>query len=496
MDRDGSHYKSEKQQYLPYFHHGPSGVGGRVHEMATTPLFSLKAKHIAEQDHAEGNEAKADNEGAVFPQYGLLGFNMSNRPNTDAHEPIMLNTNAPNSTFICGSQGSGKSYTLATMLETLICPELTPGRAGNPVAAVVFHYDLESSGSVAEAAHLASLGIKVNVLVAKSSQHRLRTAYSKALKNPENLSIKPLELRSRDLSVDRMNKLMAFAESEGKIPLYMDVILQVLRQMANENDQGKPFSYKTFRRLLATASERFTPQQSNPMNLRLSLLESFMVSDPVRNNDQSKVLDPQPGTLTIVDLSDPFVDAATVCVLFDICLSLVKENMPSCGLVIALDEAHKYLSSTVAATNFTDRLLATIREQRHNATRVIIATQEPTLSEKLLDLCSVSIVHRFTSPAWFNTIKEHIGGASSLLATPEEQKKLMEEIVCLGTGESLVFSPSSYLCVEDGAARKLTSGMVRMKTRQRVGEDGGQSKMSRAADGVDGIVGGMADASL
>lgn len=92
MDSDGSHYESEKQQYLPYFYHGSSGVGGGHHEMATPP------------------------------QYGLLVFNMDDHPNIDAHEPIMLITNAPNSTFICGSQGSGKSYTLATILETLICP--------------------------------------------------------------------------------------------------------------------------------------------------------------------------------------------------------------------------------------------------------------------------------------------------------------------------------------------------------------------------------------
>lgn len=119
----------------------------------------------------------------------------------------------------------------------------------------------------------------------------------------------------------------------------------------------------------------------------------------------------QPGTLTIVDLSDPFLDDATVCMLFDICLGIAREERPSCGLVIALDEAHKYMNQLPAAANFTDRLLTTVREQRHIGTRIVISTQQPTISEKLLDLCSVSIVHQFKSPAWFQAIPAYLGAA-------------------------------------------------------------------------------------
>lgn len=492
-------YDDEKEQYLTYYQDYSHDSSAKHHEIATTPLFSLKAKHVlegskaadSEEEHSEPKDAVSGH-AVILPQYGLLGFAVHEQPDTETYEPIMLNTNAPNSTFICGSQGSGKSYTLSAMLESLVRPANVPGKPGNPVAGMVFHYDLESSGLVAEAAHLASLGIKVDVLVPKSNERKLRQAYTAQLKNSKNLSIRALELRSSDLSVERMNKLMAFSESEGKVPLYMDVILQILRKMAIENVEDKPFSYHRFRSLLTEASANFTPQQSNPMKLRLQLLESFMVSNPTRNSNQTKLFDLEPGTLTIVDLSDPFVDSATVCVLFDICLSLIKEKTPSSGLVVALDEAHKYLNATVAAGNFTERLLTTVREQRHNSTRVIIATQEPTLSEKLLDLCSVSIIHRFSSAAWFETIKEHIGGASSLLVSEEEQKQLMEDIVCLNTGESIVFSPSSYLCVKDGRPRRLAWGSVRMKTRLRIGHDGGQSKMARGVDDVAGIAEGVA----
>lgn len=292
-----------------------------------------------------------------------------------------------------------------------------------------------------------------------------------------------------------MNRLMAFSESDGKVPLYMEVIQRILREMAIEG-QGGAFSYPIFRKKLDAASQNFTPAQTQTMNQRLSLLESFMVSNARYSKDSTSTLNPEPGTLTIIDLSDPFVDASTVCVLFDICLSLIKEKPPPSGLVVALDEAHKYMNKSLAADHFTERLLTTIREQRHNSTRVIIATQEPTLSEKLLDLSSVSIVHRFTSPAWFDAIRGHLGGASAWHAEREEQKGLMEGIVELNTGESFVFSPSSYLCVENGKARKLGSGIVKMKTRLRQGEDGGKSKMAGGAGDVEAVAEALEDIDL
>ena len=48
-----------------------------------------------------------------------------------------------------------------------------------------------------------------------------------------------------------------------------------------------------------------------------------------------------PGSLTIVDLSCPFVDDSAACALFTICLELFLENRGDVGRVVALDEAHK-----------------------------------------------------------------------------------------------------------------------------------------------------------
>ncbi|KAK3616130.1 hypothetical protein LTR56_026155 [Elasticomyces elasticus] len=189
----------------------------------------------------------------------------------------------------------------------------------------------------------------------------------------------------------------------------------------------------------------------------------------------------QPGTLTIIDLTDPFVDASTACILLDLYLGLITAGQylgSSSGLVVALNEAHKFLNKSPATDEFTEQILATIRMQRHCAARVIVATQKPTISERLLDLCSMSIVHRFTSPAWFTALKDHLGGASALTTSAEEQRAMFERIVNLPVGESLVFSPASYVCMQQDVPGKLGSGVMRLKTRLRRGGDAGESMLS------------------
>lgn len=49
----------------------------------------------------------------------------------------------------------------------------------------------------------------------------------------------------------------------------------------------------------------------------------------------------EPGSLTIVDLSCPFVDESTACAMFNICLALFLEDRQKAGRIVVLDEAHK-----------------------------------------------------------------------------------------------------------------------------------------------------------
>jgi hypothetical protein len=230
------------------------------------------------------------------------------------------------------------------------------------------------------------------------------------------VTIEPLSIREQDLTTKRMMDLMAVKKGEA-MPLYMHVVNRVLRDLRLRQQQtGESFDYRAFKALLDR--EDLTDGQRVPLSQRLETLESFMAPPQGAGATQKKKKAAAPaakptkppgndwtsraGQLTIVDLSCPCVTPEGACSLFNICLSLfLEQDARRVGRIVALDEAHKYMNESGEASALTEQLLATIRLQRHLGARVIISTQEPTVSPRLLDLCSVTIVHRFTSPGQY-----------------------------------------------------------------------------------------------
>jgi hypothetical protein len=196
-----------------------------------------------------------------------------------------------------------------------------------------------------------------------------------------------------------------------------------------------------------------------------------------------------PGELVIVDLTDPVVDVDAACVLFDTCLSLFLAQT-ACGKIITLDEAHNYLlKGNAAAEQFTDKLLKSIREQRHIGTRIVIATQEPTLDTSLLDLCSITMVHRCSSPAWFEDLKKHVVGiylnqtgksdGEVDMGVNSRDRELMSKIVGLQLGESFLFCPTAVIGIgKAGEVTKMVERFVKFRTRKRITADGGRTKVA------------------
>ena len=115
--------------------------------------------------------------------------------------------------------------------------------------------------------------------------------------------------------------------------------------------KGKPgINYDEFTRQLD--AQQLTKDQKGPLSLRLALLESFMASKQKASPKKSKAWSFEPGTLTIVDLSCPFVDESSACSLFAICLALFLESPMNAGRVIALDEAHKVVVLNIATAEY------------------------------------------------------------------------------------------------------------------------------------------------
>ena len=195
----------------------------------TTPLFSGKV--------LDGSKR------GTFNQYGLLCKAIASTQrqslSADSTKPkspcffdydprVFLNVNAPWSTFICGSQGSGKSYTLSCMLENCLIPSAL-GQLPSPLAAIVFHYDTFTSyGSrqLCEAAYLCSAGVPVKILVSPTNFWRMRQMYenlplsSPTSRKPE---VVPMKFLDKHLDVTRMKTMMAVSDKDGPVPLYIEV---------------------------------------------------------------------------------------------------------------------------------------------------------------------------------------------------------------------------------------------------------------------------------
>jgi hypothetical protein len=329
------------------------------------------------------------------------------------------------------------------------------------------------------------------------------------------------------------------AANAKEMPLYLHVVQRVLRDMRTQQQHTNGgFVYADFKRRMAETS--LQSLQSGPLQQRLDTLESFMpkqqtladlsgTKDPKSKTrkagtswspEVSKLGDlqtlflslliifpSQASRLTIVDLSCPCVTPAMACSLFGICLSLFLEKDSSIGRVVALDEAHKYMGDAESSGSeaLTNSLLETIRLQRHLGTRVIISTQEPSISPKLLDLCSLTIVHRFSSPDWLRTLHKHLAGASAIARLLKETSDaseldvgtvsvsavdplagLFSKIVGLQVGEALLFAPSAAVGSMSAGTRgadsngiiRLGNGIVKIRVRTRITADGGKSVLA------------------
>ncbi len=214
-----------------------------IEEIKTTPLFAADVLAETLKQKAEARTQIAD----ILPQYGLLAkvtetfddadksekhgddlVDAFDEPIKSGDKRLFVNMNAPWSAFICGSQGSGKSHTLSCILENALITSRM-GKLPYPMAGIVFYYDKFTgftSTQVCEAAYIASSGIPVKVLVSPSNRWRMEQAYENLPGFPKNAKkpvVVPLLLNESQLNVERMMKLMAVDEKDGKMALYVEV---------------------------------------------------------------------------------------------------------------------------------------------------------------------------------------------------------------------------------------------------------------------------------
>lgn len=113
--------------------------------------------------------------------------------------------------------------------------------------------------------------------------------------------------------------------------------------------------------------------------------------------------------------------------------------------------------------------------------------REPTISPKFLDLCSFTLVHRFTSSDWLKVLKTHLAAASLETSTRTDSdvlERTLMQMINLNAGEALLFAPSAILDVENMVGQggmttlrlgKLGISYLKVRVRHRLTADGGRS---------------------
>ncbi|KAJ7639331.1 hypothetical protein FB45DRAFT_1055469 [Roridomyces roridus] len=431
--------------------HDEQGDGLLQHQLVTSPLLTFSALKNRPQD---------------FPSRGLVG--------TSAGDRVYFNTNAPNSAIVCGVQGSGKSHTLSCLLECGLIPDSRVGQLPDPLSALVFHFDTSDLGRPCEATFLSlpaghpidqALLPHVTVLCSPSNVERRRLAYSSL----PHVLVQPLQLSEKDLTADRMLAIMGCSNLETA-PLYLHTIMRIIRDIGSST-----FSYLEFKRRIAL--EPLDVKQKAMLKLRTDLLDCFI--HPGAREIQTYF---RAGGLVLIDLTDPFLDGLTASVLFDSVLGSFIDWQTTCGKLVVLDEAHKYLVNS-DSDRLTRSLSDVIRLQRHLATRVIIATQEPTvIPATILDLASVIICHRFTSPAWCTHLSKHVSTGNQ-----SDSARWFEEVMFLGTGHALVFCPSALMSTDgERGVTLLGREYLKVRVRPRLTLDGGASHLA-VRSGSEGV---------
>src|ERR1700730_5553669 len=118
---------------------------------------------------------------------------------------------------------------------------------------------------------------------------------------------------------------------------------------------GEKYTYATFMAKLEERKRDMNPAQKAALKQRLDLLETF--TQPAAkftgtwsytSHNTMTVKEEErfaPGVITIIDLSDPFVDPAMAGAIFEICIRLFQRASVDTGKVLVVDEAHKVCRS-------------------------------------------------------------------------------------------------------------------------------------------------------
>lgn len=384
------------------------------------------------------------------PQYGILGKMSSNG------RVIGMDLNECHTISLFGVQGAGKSYTIGSVTEMVLKQFSNVNLLPAPMASVIFHYSdsmyyaPEFTSMVYpndEAGQLAKLKAEygadagcIEDVILLTPERQLEERKSEY----PDLEIHPIAFDSAELSIKDWMFLMG---AIGNDSIYIKELKEIMR------DLDPDISLSGIKEAVSD-SEYLSSSQKRSANHRLKFASRFL-KDSFKLRNLMK-----PGRLIIVDLRDQLIEKEEALGLFVVMLNIfsgVKAvNGISFNKFIVFDEAHKYMNNKDLVSSITEA----IREMRHRGVSVMIASQDPmSLPTDIIELSSIVVMHRFSSPAWVKHVQKAITPLQNLTPT---------EMAALGSGEA-------YIWANKASDKAITQRPIKISIRPRVTKHGGDT---------------------
>lgn len=384
------------------------------------------------------------------PQFGVLGKMTSNG------KVIGLDLNECNTISLFGVQGAGKSYTIGSITEMVLQQFSKINKLPAPMASVIFHYSesMEYAPEFTsmvypndEAGQLSKLkmeyGAEANsvrdvILLAPEAQIDLRKSQY------PDIEVHSIGFDSSELAVRDWMFLLA---AMGNDSTYIKELKQIMK--ACRNNMSLSNIYKGIQN-----STHLSISQRSLANQKLDFAKEY-IKDGCKLHQYLK-----PGRLIIVDLRDEFIDKEEALGLFVVMLNIFSSVLQVEGKAfnkfIVFDEAHKYMNNK----DLVGAITTTIREMRHKGVSIMIASQDPmSLPIEIIELSSIVVMHRFSSPAWVKHVQKAITPLQTLTAT---------EMAGLGSG-------NAYLWANKATDKVITQRPIKISIRPRVTKHGGDT---------------------
>jgi hypothetical protein len=391
----------------------------------------------------------------VTSQYGLLGKFGS--------ATVGLDLNGCNTVSLFGVQGFGKSYTLGVISEMATKAVNGINVLPAPLATVIFHYH-KSDAYAPEYASAVLPNHKAREVEA------LRTEYGAApaplddvvLLTPEakiedrrrefpSIEVRPIKFGSGELGAESWKFLLG---AYGNDSLYVRQMVQIMRQHRSGLTLG------VFRQEIANSG--LPTSSRNLADTRITFAQPY-IDDAARLGDLLR-----PGRTVIVDLRDEWIEKDEALGLFVVMLRIFaasKHEGREFNKLVVFDEAHKYITES----DLIGQVVETIREMRHQATSVVIASQDPlSVPRAVIELTSILLLHRMTSPQWLKHLKSAI---SALEGVTEGH------VAALKPGEALLWA-------QRATDARFTQRPQKVTIRPRFTQHGGGTKTAVAGQTV------------